>query len=121
MEFKISIGNAIPAAALNRASTHKFPWDDMAAKADKGQEPDITVPKDYWVKERGVPAKDYDALKARERIRMHFRGWQEKEADRAGYMLAMRTHPAGDIQVWMKAGAAPVRKHKTGSTAKKTK
>jgi hypothetical protein len=85
------------------------------------KEPDFTVPKSYWTTERGVEEGAYDAQKVRERVRMHFRGWQDKDAARSGVMLSMRTHENGDVQVWMRPGAAPRRKPKTGSTAAKKK
>jgi hypothetical protein len=83
-EFKIKTGVDMSAwGPATRAGGHDFPWD----KLKPGQS--IDIPKAYWI-DRGMEEKDYDPKKLRERVRMHFRGWQEKDPARKSIMLRLR-------------------------------
>jgi hypothetical protein len=102
---------------VSRSNSHPFPWDELFKRFKSGKQPDLLVPKDYWTGERGMPEESYSSQKAKERIRLHFRGWQEKDAERSKVMLVIRKHANGDVQVWFypaKTGDA------TGSTAAST-
>ncbi|MFG1423799.1 hypothetical protein [Roseixanthobacter liquoris] len=96
-KFEIKRGVAIPATARFGTTALPFPWDDMKEVAGDGM---IEVTKDFWVNERGYDPETYTVVKARERIRGHFRNWQEKDESRKDLMLVMRT-VGDDVHVWV--------------------
>lgn len=103
--FKIEKGIEVPAIVTRE--THPFPWDKMKAGES------FAVPRSYWSEQRGQKDEDYKVGKARERIRAHFRGWQEKDsAKRSKFMVVMREDkPDADgkgegLRVWLRPANA---------------
>lgn len=96
MSFKFTIekGVAIPAQVRDTTSSLPFPWDEL----EDGDS--FVVTKAFWVEERGYDAKTFEPKKAKERIRIHFRKWQEKSEDRKA--ISLHTRMVGDdVRVWI--------------------
>lgn len=103
-EFKVQKGVEIPPVNTSRGSQYHFPWEDMEAELKKIKDgtkpPYIDVPTEFWLKERGWNKETYKPVKARDRIRSHFRNWQSRDKSRETLTIVTRELPEG-IRVWM--------------------
>lgn len=97
MSFKFAIekGVAIPAQARDTTSSLPFPWDEL----EDGDS--FLVTKQFWVEERGYDAASFEPKKAKERIRIHFRKWQERKPEERN-PISLHTRLVGDdVRVWI--------------------
>lgn len=97
MSFKFTIekGVAIPAQARDTTSSLPFPWDEL----EDGDS--FVVTKTFWVEERGYDAAKFEPKKAKERIRIHFRKWQERKPEERN-PISLHTRLVGDdVRVWI--------------------